>query len=137
MIYTHILTYLLGEDLHRFENPCGRKQSDQNLGYLIDRGLYFIHIYSLYIPGIFSRRKYFRVLFYKPTKCAVISVRNLTDIRFFFRASHLLKMVGFSKGKTTKKPFLIQQISDVAKQDSTDLWQFSNYGFKCDLLNMQ
>ena len=42
MIYTHILTYLVGEDLHRFENPCGRKQSDQNLGYLIDRGLYFI-----------------------------------------------------------------------------------------------
>ena len=49
MIYTHILTYLLGEDLHRFENPCGRKRSDQNLGYLIDRGLYFIHIFREFL----------------------------------------------------------------------------------------
>ena len=58
MIYTQILPYLLGEDLHRFENPCGRKQSDQNLSYL-SIGDYTL---CIYIPGIFPLRTHFRVL---------------------------------------------------------------------------
>ena len=59
MIYTHILTYLLGEDLHGFENPRGRKQSDQHLGYLLYIGDYTL---SIYIPGSISLRTYFGVL---------------------------------------------------------------------------